>query len=126
MKNRVLVTWLGAGTPVGNDVQTKWDNMLEGKSVVDLVNKVNRDDFPAKVAAEVKDFDYSQYISKKDARKMDLFTQYAVAASKMAVDDANLVIDEKNADRVGVWIGSGIGDRKSTRLNSSHVSISYA
>src|SRR5699024_4489097 len=59
--------------------------------------------------AEVKDFDYSQYISKKDARKMDLFTQYAVAASKMAVDDANLVIDEKNADRVGEWIGSGIG-----------------
>src|SRR5699024_2979876 len=109
MKNRVVVTGLGAVTPVGNDVQTMWDNLLEGKSGVDLVTKVNRDDFPAKVAAEVKDFDYSQYISKKDARKMDLFTQYAVAASKMSVDDANLVIDEKNADRVGVWIGSGIG-----------------
>jgi len=109
MKNRVVVTGLGAVTPVGNDVQTMWGNLLEGKSGVDLVTKVNRDDFPAKVAAEVKDFDYSQYISKKDARKMDLFTQYAVVASKMAVEDANLVIDESNADSVGVWIGSGIG-----------------
>lgn len=109
MNKRVVITGLGAVTPVGNDVQSMWHSLLEGKSGIDFVTKVNIDDFPAKVAAEVKDFDYSEYISKKDARKMDLFTQYAVVASKMAVDDAELVIDEKNADRVGVWIGSGIG-----------------
>lgn len=109
MKNRVVVTGLGAVTPVGNNVQTMWDNLLKGKSGIDYVTKVNKDEFPAKIAAEVKDFDYTPYINKKDARKMDLFTQYAVVASKMAVEDANLVIDESNADRVGVWIGSGIG-----------------
>lgn len=112
MKKRVVVTGLGAVTPVGNDVHTMWNNLLEGKSGIALVTKVNADDFPAKVAAEVQNFDYSSYIGKKDARKMDLFTQYAVAASKMAVKDAQLVIDEKNADRVGVWIGSGIGGMK--------------
>lgn len=109
MNKRVVITGLGAVTPVGNDVQSMWHHLLAGKSGIDFVTKVNADDFPAKVAAEVKDFDYSEFISKKDARKMDLFTQYAVVASKMAVDDAELVIDEKNADRVGVWIGSGIG-----------------
>ncbi|MBU5468531.1 beta-ketoacyl-ACP synthase II [Virgibacillus sp. MSJ-26] len=109
MERRVVVTGLGAVTPVGNNVDSMWDNLLKGVSGIDYVTKVNKDDFPAKIAAEVKGFDYTPYISKKDARKMDLFTQYAVAASKMAVEDANLVIDEKIADRVGVWIGSGIG-----------------
>lgn len=108
-KRRVVVTGLGAVTPVGNDVQTMWDNLVAGKSGIDFVTRVNKDDFPAKVAAEVKDFDPLQYMDKKDARKMDLFTQFAVAASKMAVEDAKLVIDDRNADRVGVWIGSGIG-----------------
>ncbi|MFC0301652.1 beta-ketoacyl-ACP synthase II [Virgibacillus soli] len=106
---RVVVTGLGAVTPVGNDVQSMWGNIIAGKSGIDFVTRVNKDEFPAKIAAEVKDFDPLLYMDKKDARKMDLFTQYAVAASKMAVEDAKLVIDEKNADRVGVWIGSGIG-----------------
>ena len=106
---RVVVTGLGAVTPVGNDVQSMWGNIIAGKSGIDFVTRVNKDEFPAKIAAEVKDFVPLLYMDKKDARKMDLFTQYAVAASKMAVEDAKLVIDEKNADRVGVWIGSGIG-----------------
>src|SRR5699024_4404352 len=71
--------------------------------------KVNKDDFPVHVAAEIKDFEPKLYIDKKDIRKMDLFTQYAVASAKMAVEDANLTIDESIADRVGVWIGCGIG-----------------
>src|SRR5699024_442548 len=65
--------------------------------------------FPAQVTAEIKDFDSSPYISKKDARKMDLFAQYAVVGAQMAVQDAGLTIDEEIADRVGVWVGSGIG-----------------
>src|SRR5699024_32054 len=108
-KNRVVVTGIGAVTPVGNDAQTMWDNILNSKSGIDYITRVDKDQFPVKVAAEVKDFDPKLYMDRKDARRMDLFTQYAVAASKMAVEDANLTIDESNAERVGVWIGCGIG-----------------
>lgn len=108
-KRRVVVTGLGAVTPVGNDVQTMWNNIVNGNSGIDFVTRVIKEDFPAKVAAEVKDFDPTVHIEKKDARKMDPFTQYAVVSAKMAVHDANLTIDDKIADRVGVWIGSGIG-----------------
>ncbi|AIF66069.1 beta-ketoacyl-ACP synthase II [Terribacillus saccharophilus] len=108
-KKRVVVTGLGAVTPVGNDAATTWQNLLEGKSGVDVLTRVNKDDYPAKVAAEVKDFNPEDYMEKKDAKRMDLFTQYAVAASKMAVEDAKLEITDENANRIGVWIGSGIG-----------------
>src|SRR5699024_5793383 len=106
---RVVVTGLGAVTPVRNDVKTMWDNIVAGHSGIDFITRVNRDDFPVHVSAEIKDFDPKLYMDRKDARRMDLFTQYAVAASKMAVEDANLTIDESNAERVGVWIGCGIG-----------------
>lgn len=106
---RVVITGLGAVTPVGNDVSTMWDNIVAGNSGIDITTRVNTEDYPAKVAGEVKEFDPLKFIDKKDVRKMDPFTQYAVSASKMAVEDAGLVIDESNADRVGVWIGSGIG-----------------
>ena len=108
-KNRVVVTGIGAVTPVGNDAQTMWDNILNSKSGIDYITRVDKDQFPVKVAAEVKDFDPSDYIDRKETRRMDLSTQYAVVASKMAVEDANLTIDDSNADRVGVWIGCGIG-----------------
>jgi len=108
-KNRVVITGVGAITPVGNNVETMWNNILEGKSGIDFVTRINREDFPVSVAAEVKDFDPVDYMDKKDSKRMDLFTQYAVAASKMAVEDAKLTIDESNANRIGVWIGSGIG-----------------
>ncbi|MFD1446083.1 beta-ketoacyl-ACP synthase II [Oceanobacillus profundus] len=111
-ENRVVVTGLGAVTPLGNNVETMWENILAGKSGVDFVTKVNKDHYPAKVAAEVKDFEPAKYMDKKDVRKMDPFTQYAVAAAKMAVEDAKLTIDDSNAHRVGVWIGSGIGGMK--------------
>ncbi len=108
-KRRVVITGMGAITPVGNDVNTMWDNIVNGKSGIDIVTKVNPDHFPAKVAAEVKEFDPTLYMDKKEAKRMDLFTQYAVAAAMMAVKDANLEINDENAHRVGVWIGSGIG-----------------
>lgn len=111
-ENRVVVTGLGAVTPLGNNVETMWENILAGKSGIDFVTKVNKDHYPAKVAAEVKDFEATEYMDKKDVRKMHPFTQYAVAAAKMAVEDAKLTIDDSNAHRVGVWIGSGIGGMK--------------
>lgn len=108
-ERRVVITGLGAISPVGNDAKTMWKNIIAGNSGIDYITRVDREQFPVHVAAEVKDFDAKQYMDRKDARRMDLFTQYAVAASKMAVTDANLTIDEENDTRVGVWIGSGIG-----------------
>ncbi len=108
-KRRVVVTGIGAVTPLGLDVETTWKNILEGKSGIGPLTRVNADEYPAKVSAEVNDFDPEQFMERKEARKMDRFTQFAVAAAQMAVKDADLTITEENAPRVGVWIGSGIG-----------------
>lgn len=108
-KSRVVITGIGAVTPLGNDVKTTWGNLIEGRSGVGKLTRVDASQFPATVAAELKDFDPTQFIDKKEVRKMDRFTQYAVAGALMAVEDANLQITSENAERVGVWIGCGIG-----------------
>jgi beta-ketoacyl-acyl-carrier-protein synthase II len=108
-KRRVVVTGVGAVTPLGNDVDTTWENIIAGVSGVGFLTRLNPDDYPAKVVAELKDFNVEEFIDKKDARKMDRFTHYAVAASLMAVKDSGLEITDENSHRVGVWIGSGIG-----------------
>ncbi|WP_273122569.1 beta-ketoacyl-ACP synthase II [Metabacillus sp. HB246100] len=108
-KKRVVVTGLGALSPIGNDVETMWQNAINGVSGIGPITRVDASQFPAKVAAELKDFKIEEYMDKKDARKMDRFTQYAVVSSLMAVKDANLEITDENANRIGVWIGSGIG-----------------
>ncbi len=109
MKKRVVVTGLGTVSPVGNNVETAWSNILAGKSGIGPLTRLNPEEFSAKVAAEVKDFNIEDFIERKEARKMDRFTHYAVVAARMAVEDANLTIDETNANRIGVWVGSGIG-----------------
>src|SRR5699024_3175031 len=106
---RVVITGLGAISALGNDAEVLWENILKGNSGIDSMRKVNEDEFPIQVAVEVKDFDAKEYMDKKEARRMDYFTQYAVAAAKMAVEDAKIEINEDNAERVGVWIGCGIG-----------------
>lgn len=108
-KRRVVVTGIGAVTPIGNDAETSWENAKKGVNGVAKMTRLNPDDFPVKIAAELKDFDVEKYLEKKEARKMDRFTHYAIASAEMAVQDSGLVIDDSNATRVGVWIGSGIG-----------------
>ncbi|SFE73087.1 beta-ketoacyl-ACP synthase II [Alteribacillus iranensis] len=108
-KNRVVITGLGTVNPLGLDTESTWENVVAGVSGVGELTRVNKDEFPMKVAAEVKDFDATSFIERKNARKMDRFTQFAVAASLMALDDADFEITDDNANRVGVWIGSGIG-----------------
>lgn len=108
-KKRVVITGLGAVTPVGTDVETAWENIKKGVSGIGRLTRIDPELFPAKVAAEINDFEVEKYIDKKEARRMDRFTQYAVAAAKMAVADAKLEITEENGPRIGVWIGSGIG-----------------
>lgn len=108
-KNRVVVTGIGAVTPLANDAIATWEAVKKGQSGIGPLTRIDADKFPVSVAAEVKDFDIEKYVPKKEARKMDRFTHYGLAASIMAVEDAKLVIDETNANRVGVWLGSGIG-----------------
>ena len=108
-KRRVVVTGIGAVSPLGNTIEDTWAAIKAGKSGVGPLTRVDAEKFSAKVAAEVKDFDIEQYVERKEARKMDRFTQYALAAALMAHKDSGLQVNESNAERVGVWIGSGIG-----------------
>lgn len=109
MKRRVVITGLGAITPIGNDVKTFWDNLTAGKSGVDYIKNFDTTDLPVKIAGEVKDFDYTQYIDKKDGRRMDRVAQFAVAVAKQAVADAKLNMEEEDPARCGVCVGTGIG-----------------
>lgn len=109
---RVVVTGIGVLTPIGNTVDEMWKNMLEGKSGTDLITKFDTKDFSTKFACEVKDFDIEEYISKKEARRMDLFAQYAIATASMAMEDSNIDLDSVDKERFGVIYGSGIGGIK--------------
>ena len=114
MKRRVVVTGMGAITPVGNDVATTWRALLEGKSGAAPITHFDASNFPVRFACEVKGFDPLQYMEKKEAKRADQFTQYAVAAAWQAMTHAGLA--EQNGhdpDRIGVIIGSGIGGLKS-------------
>ncbi len=106
---RVVITGIGAVTPLGNNIETTWEAIKEGKSGVGPLTRLNPDDYSAKIAAEIKDFSIEDYIEKKEARKMDRFTHYALAASIMAMKDSGIELSEESALRTGVWIGSGIG-----------------
>lgn len=108
-KRRVVVTGIGAVTPLGNDISTTWENIKAGNHGIGPLTRLDQEKFPVHVAAEVKDFNAEKYVSKKDARKMDRFTQFALAASIMAVEDAKLEITPEVGLHTGVWIGSGIG-----------------
>jgi len=103
---RVVVTGLGAVTPVGNDIPTFWENLSNGVSGIGLIHHFDTADYKAKVAAEVKDFDITRYVDKMAAKRLDLFSQYAVSAAQQAMEDSGLACDP---ERLGVYIGSGIG-----------------
>lgn len=109
---RVVITGLGAITPIGNDVTQYWEGLLQGRNGVGSVTLFDASKHSCQIAAEVKDFDPHQYLDKKEAKRMDRFTQFGVCASKQAIADANFTIDELNADRVGVLIGTGVGGLK--------------
>ncbi len=109
MKRRAVVTGIGLVSALGNTTAETWQGLLSGKSGVGRITRFDAKDFSVRIAAEVKSFDPLQFIEKKEARKMDPFIHYAVAAAEEAVRDANLNITEDNASRVGTLIGSGIG-----------------
>ncbi len=108
-KKRVVITGLGAVTPVGFGKDTFWEALMAGKSGVDLISRFDTSDFKTKIGAEIRDFDPKDFgIKPKDAKRMDLFTQYGVAAASLAIEDSGLSLGEYN-DNVGTIIGTGIG-----------------
>ncbi|MCB5187458.1 beta-ketoacyl-ACP synthase II [Methylobacillus caricis] len=108
-KRRVVVTGLGVVSPVGIGVQSSWANLVAGKSGITNITKFDASAFSSQIAGEVKGFDVSQYLPAKEARRMDIFIQYGMAAAIEAVKDSGIVVTEENAERIGVSIGSGIG-----------------
>ena len=108
-KRRVVVTGVGMVTPVGNDVKTTWDNILNGKSGIDTLQHFDASAYNTRFGGSIRDLDISEYMSVKDARKMDTFIQYGMIASQQALADSGLEVTEENAGRIGCALGSGIG-----------------
>ena len=109
MSNRVVVTGLGAVSPLGNDVKTTWENMKNGVCGIDKVTKFDASEYKCDLAGEVRGFDPALYITRGEVRKTDLYTQYAVAAATQAYEDSGLTENDVSPERFGVYIGSGIG-----------------
>ncbi len=108
-KRRVVITGLGAVTPVGIGVGETWTNIIAGKSGITRITRFDASAFASQVAGEVKNFDVTQYLSAKEARRMDIFIHYGMVAGMEAFRDCGLEVTPENAERIGVNIGSGIG-----------------
>lgn len=108
-RKRVVITGLGLVTPLGTGVEKNWNNLLGGKSGIGTITAFDSSDIPVHIAGEVTDFDPADYVEAKEIKKMDRFIHFAIAASKMAMDDSGLEITDANAESVGVVIGSGMG-----------------
>jgi len=106
---RVVVTGLGIVSPVGNTIPEAWDNLIAGRSGIARITRFDPEPFASHMAGEVRNFDIGQYLNPKEARRMDLFIQYGMAAGIQAIRDAGLEVTEANAERIGINIGSGIG-----------------
>ena len=109
MSRRVVITGLGAVTPIGNNVNEFWSNAKNGKLGIDFIQSMDTDNLEVKIAGEIKGLKVEEYLDKKEVRRLDKFTQYALIASEEAVQNANLNLDEIDKNRFGVMVGSGIG-----------------
>lgn len=107
--NRVVITGMGVISPIGTGLKKFWTNLVEGVSGITTITRFDPADFDAKIAGEVKDFDPEEYLEKKEVKRMDRFTQYALASTKMAIEDASLDLEKENKDEIGVIFGTGIG-----------------
>lgn len=105
----MVITGLGLVTPLGLGVESNWQALLAGRSAISLITRFDPTPFPTRIAGEIKNFDVQQFVDRKEARKMDLFVQYAIAAAELAVQDAGLDPARLAGERTGVYVGSGIG-----------------
>ncbi|MBA2941434.1 beta-ketoacyl-ACP synthase II [Paenibacillus sp. CGMCC 1.16610] len=106
---RVVVTGMGVITPIGNQVERFWQNLINGTSGISTIDHMDVSEYKTTIAGVVRDFDAEAAVGRREVRRMDRYTQFAIAAAKQAMEDANLTIDATNEERVGVYIGSGIG-----------------
>jgi 3-oxoacyl-[acyl-carrier-protein] synthase II len=106
---RVVVTGVGVISALGTGVENNWTALMQGKSGIDRITRFDASELPTQIAGEVKDFNPEEFIDKKEVKKMDLFIQYGMAAAEMAMADSGLVVNEENAERVGVLVGAGLG-----------------
>jgi 3-oxoacyl-[acyl-carrier-protein] synthase II len=109
MKRRVVITGMGIVSPLGNDLASSWEGIVNGRSGIGPITHFDASNLTTRIAGEVRDFDITRWVNTKDAKKMDEFIHYGVAASLMALEDAGITIDDSNAERIGALIGSGIG-----------------
>src|SRR5207245_8874682 len=121
MERRVVVTGLGAVTPLGITIDTIWEKLCEGVSGIGTITRFDARTYPAQIAGEAQDFTPEHYIDKRDLRRMDRFVHFAMAASQEALHDAGLTITESIADRVGVYIGTAFGGLES--LEAVHTTL---
>ena len=108
-KRRVVITGLGIVSPVGNSIPAAWDNLVNGRGGIGPITRFDATPLPTRIAGEVKGFNAADWMSAKEVRRMDTFIHFGIAATKMAMDDAGLVVTDANAERIGVNVGSGIG-----------------
>jgi len=118
LKRRVVVTGMGMVSPLGTGVEKTWNALIQGKSGVGRITRFDSTGFDTQIAAEVKDFAPENFIDKKEARRMDIFIQYAMGAAVMAMEDSQFKITPQNAERVGVVVGAGLGGL--TTIESFH------
>jgi len=119
---RVVVTGMGAITPIGNSVREFWSSALEGKSGIDILTSFDHSAYPIHIAGEVKDFDPEQHMDRREARRMGRFSQFAIAATQEALQNADLALDKTDRNRVGVLLGNGIGSINDTQAAVLHMS----
>jgi 3-oxoacyl-[acyl-carrier-protein] synthase II len=116
-QRRVVVTGLGIISPVGNTVEAAWNSVLEGKSGIGPITRFDCSDFSTRIAGEIRNFDASEFVPAKDARKMDAFMHYGIAACKQAISDSGIEVTDQNSSRIGVAFGSGIGGIETIEVN---------
>ncbi len=119
-KRRVVVTGMGMVSPLGLDVKSSWEALLQGKSGVGYITHFDAKDYPVRIAAEVKGFDPANYIEPKEIKKMDRFIHFAIAATEMAIQDSGLKINSQNSERIGIIIGSGMGGLRLSNTITKH------
>ena len=108
-QRRVVVTGMGMISPLGNDMASSWDGIINGRSGLGPITSFDVSQFTTRIAGEIRNFDPSAFMTAKDVKKMDAFIHYGIAASLMAMDDSGLEVTEANAERIGALVGAGIG-----------------
>src|SRR5215813_6748488 len=108
-ERRVVVTGMGALTPLGNDVESFWQGCVDGRSGLDWITLMDSTNYPVKVDGEVRGFDPQDYMDRKEARRMARFSQFSVAAARMAIEDSGIKLEDEDTNRIGVYLGNGNG-----------------